>query len=322
MSVFLLDPSLVVPGLPPLASASYEQLQRGFGTQVATAHQPASNAESADIILAPVQSTGYGLCLEDLRRSPTYRWHADKLIVYCPDDNQFPAVRGLYPSTTRQWVRRGWSLPAHYISSHIHRFHFDENELREKDLLFSFVGSSRTHPVREAIVGLMHPDGVLIDSSSRSEKSHWWEGPDPDRFFKSFRDVTRRSRFVICPRGVSPSSIRLYEAMEAAAVPIIVADDIELPSGPAWAEFSLRVREQDVASIPAVTELYDDRAIEMGWAARRAWEAHFSEQATIGSIVRWGWQLMSHSHRRSTTLKAAEYLNPRRFKAKMRRALG
>jgi hypothetical protein len=316
-NVYLLPPDEVTKALPPLAQACFEQLRAGFAIQSATAHALASDPESAELILAPIQSAGYGPCFEALRSSATYRKHADKLVVYSPDDNQFPALRGLYPAAPRRWVRRGWALPAHYISAHIHQFSFTSEEIGKKDILFSFVGSSRTHAIRERIVRWRHPAAVVIDSSAKNDSQYWWEKTNKNQFVDSFKDVTRRSKFVVCPRGVSSSSIRLYEAMEAAAVPVIVSDDLELPLGPSWEEFSVRVQERDIESIPRLIEQLHDRATKMGSAARRVWETYFSPEATVASVVGWARLLLTHSHRRPTRLQVEEYTDVRLARAKL-----
>lgn len=319
--VYLLPPDQVATGIPPLAAACFEELRAGFALQRTTAHTLAPEPESAALILAPIQVAGYGCCLEALRRSPFYRKHGGKLVVYSPDDKQFPALRGLYPAVPRRWVHQGWALPAHYISAHIHKFSFTPEEGQNKDILFSFVGSSRAYPIRERIVQWRHPGGVVIDSSAKSDTGHWWEKTNKDQFRDTFRDVTRRSKFVICPRGVSSSSIRLFEAMEAGSVPVIIADDLELPLGPRWEEFSLRVPERDVNDIPELVERWQDQATEMGLAARRTWEAYFSPQATFGAIVGWAQLLLAHSHRRPIMLQIEEYTTPRLVRAKLGQAL-
>jgi hypothetical protein len=109
--------------------------------------------------------------------------------------------------------------------------------------------------------------------------------------------------------------------MEAAAVPVIVADDLELPLGPSWEEFSLRVREQDVDDIPGLIERSQHRAIEMGLAARRAWKAYFSPQATVGSLVGWAQQLLKHPRSPPALLRIEEYTSPPLVRAKLRRVL-
>ena len=93
----------------------------------------------------------------------------------------------------------------------------------------------------------------------------------------------------------------MFEALEAGAVPVIVADDLELPVGPKWEEFSLRVPEQDIEDVPQLVERLQDEAAEMGSAARRAWEDYFSPESTANSFVGW-----------------ARHISPRLVRAKLR----
>ncbi len=320
--VYLLSPDEVAPNIPTGAAGSYERLRAGFALQAHTAHVLAPDPESAAIVLAPIRMGGYGPFFEKLRRSPIYRRYAAKLVAYSPEEGQFPALRGLYPSVSRKWALRGWALPAHYISAHIHRFAFQRDEILAKDLLFSFVGSSRTHPLRERIVQWRHPSAVLIDASARNDAAYWWEKPNKDQLLATYRDVMRRSRFVICPRGVSASSIRLFEAMEAGAVPVIVADDLELPLGPEWERCSLRVREAEIDDVPQLVERCQEHATEMGLAARYAWETYFSPEATVGSVVTWANLLVGRGWQRPVGIRCGELTSPRLLKAKLRYLFG
>ncbi len=242
--VYLLPPAEVAANLPPGAADCYDQLLAGFALQTGSAHTLTPDPDDAEMILAPIRCGGYGPCFEKLRRSAIYRRHAARVVVYSPEDNQFPALRGLFPSVSARWVRTRWALPAHYVSGHIHQFAFRRDEIAAKDLLFSFVGSSRTHPIREQIVKWREPRGLVVDASAGTDPDYWWEKENREQLIADYREITRRSQFVLCPRGVSASSLRLFEAMEAGAVPVIVADDLQLPLGPAWEDFSLGVRER------------------------------------------------------------------------------
>ncbi len=321
-TVHIVNPSLIInqPAIGFHITSSYEQLLEAFSNYSIIIHRLSTSLAEAELILAPIQGGGYGICLEKLRASSIYRDYGHKLIVYCPDDNQFPSVRGLYPSITKKWVRRGWALPAHYISAHIRKFTFDREEIQQKDILCSFMGASRTHRIREAVCQLRHPEFVLVDSSSRADKEYWWEKANKEEYFARYRDLARRSQFMICPRGISSSSIRLYEAMEAGAVPIILSDSLQLPLGPNWDEFSIRVRERDVFDLPTIVEQQRDRAPVMGRLARQAWEGYFSPQATANSIVHWASLLLQRSHQRSWELKLAELSHPRRLLSKFKRS--
>lgn len=46
-----------------------------------------------------------------------------------------------------------------------------------------------------------------------------------------FREVLRHSRFALCPSGTGPNSIRLWEALGAGTIPVILSDTWEPPGG-------------------------------------------------------------------------------------------
>ncbi len=322
-SVFLVDPRSIADGMLPLAHCAFEAIEEGFRTQSASSHTLASSPDAADLILAPIQHGGYGPALERLRASKFYAQHRRKVLVYGSDDNQFPAIPGLYPSMGPSWKSRTWAVPAHYLSSHIHKsLILRPDELLEKDIDFSFVGSSRTHRVRSRIMRLASRAAYLFDASGPKDE-HWWAKRDAAEAVDRYRDALRRSKFVICPRGMSPSSIRLFECMEAACVPIIVADALQLPTGPDWARFALTVPEKRVEDIPALVERRKGDAAEMGRLARQAWEAFFSPGATANSLVRWATELLEKRRGRSLAwdariVRVHEYSSWPLFKSKVR----
>lgn len=92
---------------------------------------------------------------------------------------------------------------------------------------------------------------------------------------RSYVDNLLDCRFVLCPRGVSPGSYRIYEAMALGRVPVIVSDEWTAPPGPDWGAFSLRVSEDRITDLPRIVRERADDWAEMGRQARKAWEDFF-----------------------------------------------
>ncbi len=234
----------------------------------------------------------------------------------------FP-LPGLYPACTRFWKSTGWTLPAHYRNDHLPRWDFSASELEaDRDLLFSFIGEFRNHPVRGAISRIRHARSVIEDASPAGRR--WWDRSWEEQvpFKQRFREHLLRSKFVLCPRGVVASSIRLFEAMEAGAAPVLIADGLILPEGPNWDEFTIFVREKDVDSIPVVLEKLEPRAAELGAAARRAWEAHFSPTRSFPSLVRWATEIRDNMAARALLLpeiwaSVGAYTSPRLLRRRL-----
>lgn len=83
---------------------------------------------------------------------------------------------------------------------------------------------------RRCIDALMHCSRLncYIDVVDK----HWYhfEGtPEGDRRRQIFIDALKQSRLILAPRGKGQHSYRLFEAMSAGRIPILVGDDYELP---------------------------------------------------------------------------------------------
>lgn len=251
--------------------------------------------DDADIILMTLRLGERFAFDRRVLRSAFYKRYRDKIVAYSVYDLRYPRIPGVYTSATPLWVSVGWVRAGHYLASYIPSHQFDWRR-RPRDLLFSFVGSSRTSPVRGQILALRHDRSCLVDVASDPTGPHWWQH-SRERVQESkerFKDVMERTKFAICPRGVDASSIRIFEAMQAGCVPVIVSDRIVLPDGPHWDRFSLRVRERAVAHIPALLAEHEGRFEEMSVLARDAWEQWFSDAATVRSLVHWGSDILRH----------------------------
>jgi hypothetical protein len=94
-----------------------------------------------------------------------------------------------------------------------------------------------------------------------------------------------RSKFTLCPAGSGTSSYRLFEALRAGSVPVIISDRLVLPEGPDWEACSVRVAEKEIASIPARLEAIADVA-SMRAAALKTHAEYFSSERMLDHLVR------------------------------------
>lgn len=324
LKIHLVPPALVVSKLGHRAEASYLGLLNLVGH--CDEHAFVADPLDADIVLAPIYGDSYGLFFEKLRASPIYRVARCRLFVYTIDDFQFPALPGIYPSISPAWAERKWAVGGHYITNYHHTHEFENLSAGKRDILFSFVGSSWTHPFREKVLALTHPRAVLDDSGKAGETVHWWmrgEAHFKDRL-KLFERVLSRSKFALCPRGYAAASMRIYQAMQAGAVPVILADDLVLPLGPDWKQFLVRIKEKDLPDVPKILEQLEPMFPEMSVAARGAWEDWFAPERTLKSMVFWCRHLLeSTSSAERRRLERLAFLHtwfaPRNIRARLRR---
>jgi hypothetical protein len=137
--------------------------------------------------------------------------------------------------------------------------------------LFSFIGRVSTHRVRSAVVALHSPSTPCLDVLTAPSFFGAFD------YGQTYRDTVSKSAFVLCPRGFGSSSIRIFEAMAAGRVPVIISNDWIPPPVGDWGAFSVRVKEADVTSIPSRLMGLEGQAAAMGAEARRIFLTYFSK---------------------------------------------
>jgi hypothetical protein len=227
----------------------------------------ATTIEEADVVLY-VESGYVGLA--DLRRlirrvrdAPSARH-----FIFSESDWPFAVLPGAYPSLSKPcpWGH-GWSfLPSFGLARSREHLSIDA----KPDFLFSFLGRIATHAVRSKIRSL---DGVSTPCLDVVDGPARFPGFD---YARTYSELLARSSFILCPRGYGASSIRMFEAMSFGRVPVIVSDAWQPPPGIPWQEFSVVIRERDVAGIPGTLQKLESRAAEMGRLARTAFDRHFA----------------------------------------------
>ena len=326
MKVHILNPKEIITRPEEVAHASYayNQFMLDAAADKKRNHVLCSSINEADVCLAPISFHGYGRFFEILRRSSIYRNAHCPIVVYSAADAVVPTAIGLYPSVTRRWRETGLGEAAHYRSLHPNMpvLSFRSEDLVTKDLLVSFVGSVWAHPVRAEICQLSIRDSIIKEASP--DVRPWWERHEQavSPLINSYRDVLRRSQFVLCPRGASQSSVRIFEAMQALAVPIMISNGIELPTGPDWSECSIMLRLDQVKELPAILEHHQSRAVDMGRRAQTAWETYFAPETSFDSMINWSSQLLSRSSQaRRGVMRGlavgASFVVPRNLRARL-----
>jgi hypothetical protein len=224
----------------------------------------------------------------NIRHHPFYRQFRDKVFAFSVDDRLIPMVPGVYASLEKNWYMPGRSRAGFYLFT-LENPHVGLDAVPvERDLLYSFVGSTDTWPTRTEIGKLKHPRGYFMDTAHKSLPIlSAGTAEQRDAFWKNYADIARRSKFVLCPRGIGTSSVRLFEMMKMGRAPVILADDWVAPEGPKWNEFSIRVPEAEVMNLPAILEKREGEAIAMGQRARQEWERWFGPEVLFDTVVNW-----------------------------------
>jgi len=238
-------------------------------------HSLTDDPEEADVVLfVDLQQHPDDWQLKTLRNHPLAKQYPLKTMVYDERDYAHCIFPGLFVS-----------MPAPLFDATRQRacsFYTLKNELMqptdgEPDLLFSFMGA-KSHPARKEILKLKHPRAVVEDTTQvnffdYSEKSHTQEYKTAVQLQKErYQEIVARSKFVLCPRGMGTSSFRLYETLAVGRVPVIISDDWVPSPAPDWNACSVRVAQNEVASIPAILERREADWPAMAWAARATFQ--------------------------------------------------
>jgi hypothetical protein len=153
----------------------------------------------------------------------------------------------------------------------------DHNEDIQPDCLYTFSGACSS-PVRRRMFDL-YPAGS--DRYKIQEVKKWYNHNESEK--QSYIDDIRRSKFVLCPKGIASYSHRIYETLAMGRVPVIIADD--------WVPFSIeeknyfiKIPENDIDKITRILEANEGRYALLNENVQKVYNKYFN-QANCYSIA-------------------------------------
>ena len=248
-------------------------------------HSLVDDPEAADLIIF-VEFYGGGWYFERVRSHRLVQQYREKCFLFCANPFVIPFLPGVYAGVEKRWASSR-TRPGFYLGRTQNAFTTYTPADHDLPYLFSFMGSVRNATVREKLATLRHPRSFFQNTTNDfdrilNRKMDRQERMDYDR---RYAELTKASKFILCPRGLSASSIRLFETMRMGRTPVILSDAWVPPIGPCWEEFSIQVPERDFARIPVLLEQRESEAVEMGERARAAWNDWFSEEVLFHRLV-------------------------------------
>jgi len=120
---------------------------------------------------------------------------------------------------------------------------------------FLFIGSLRAEKVRSTLASVAEEPGVFLEVTGlTSTKKRKDKGRK--HLVSSYANLTQSATFCFVPRGDTPSSRRLFDAIISGCLPVIISDaiDIHLPfsSTIPYDDFAFRIKEDDWIQDPKV----------------------------------------------------------------------
>ena len=117
-----------------------------------------------------------------------------------------------------------------------------------KDVLFSFMGTYTSHPIRERMLHRISGQNVIYRDEYHVRHDTFKVKSVNQKAESDYKSLLERSRFSLCPRGSSPSSVRFWESIHAGAIPILISDNWYLPEWD-WDNTIVKIKESDFESM-------------------------------------------------------------------------
>lgn len=210
-------------------------------------------------------------------RHPIYKLYRNKCYLYHDSDYNIALIPTISPSVCRSSFNKRMHHPYHYLAqiSNNPFIEYTSNKIEEKKYLFSFLGACRTYPqVRDKIVQLYKEVDNIIDTKD----SNSWDLDNDKRniYFKKYVQILSQSKFILCPRGIGPSSYRQYESMKMGIAIVIISDEWVEPKGIDWESCAIRIQESDINQIENILKSRENEYLELGKNARKNYEKFMS----------------------------------------------
>lgn len=150
----------------------------------------------------------------------------------------------------------------------------------ERPYLYSFVGgyqpSNYLTNIREKIFEMdKHHSAVIINTGLWHFNNHVYstkqnsigtlnENEETKKKTNNYNDTLLKSRYSLCPSGSGPNSIRFWESLAIGAIPVLLADTLDLPDNIEWENAIIRLKENELDKVNDILEAIDvEREKEM-----------------------------------------------------------
>ncbi|NJC27870.1 hypothetical protein GGR27_003388 [Lewinella antarctica] len=101
--------------------------------------------------------------------------------------------------------------------------------------------------------------------------------------------------------------MRLFEAMRAARVPVVIADDWVRPPFVDWSSCCIMIKENSIGELPQILRKLESRAEQIARNARSEWERVFGEENFFHHTVEAYLLILRAREKATTTQKLSRY---------------
>ncbi len=267
----------------------YDMLCRLHALSTPRSHEWCENPEEADIIFLTNAQKTWG---SELEKHPLPKRFPEKSFALSEQWEPPFLLAGIYANAPRFPFGRGRFRTGSYALHHpdfrnafVDAYdYYAEIHRRSPDLLASFLGRN-CHPVRERLFAMSFPNDEFLveDTSAFNAFTRTTEGKLESQ--RRYFELSLRSKFILCPRGAGPNSIRLFEALKLGIAPVIISDAWIPCEGPQWEKFAIFIAEKDVDQTGEIVKKSEPEYLERGKLARQTYENFFSPETYFNYLV-------------------------------------
>jgi hypothetical protein len=240
-------------------------------------HSLVNNADEADFILF-VENSRYhnDYFFSELSKHELVLKYPEKVFMYNPHDQPWFVLPGLY-ACMPNWLYDDTKLAATPYMETINPYIYSDVS-REPKYLFSFDGRINSRP-RRKIFQLKESRAKLILTATNIYGNQSIETK------QDYANLLLDSKFVLAPKGAGTSSYRLFEAMKAGRVPVIISDNWIRPPGIDWDSFAIFVSEKDISRLPQILMKEENNWRIKGLLARENWDRFFADDTKFHYLI-------------------------------------
>eukprot|EP01134_Creolimax_fragrantissima_P005877 CFRG5877T1 len=134
----------------------------------------------------------------------------------------------------------------------------DGSARRNQKKIWAHFRGSPTNEIRKKIIELQFPKNRYVVLGLLNTRLAQHTTADKAYKIHTGRLEMRQSIFCLCPGGLTPSSQRMYVAIAANCIPVIVSDDVQLPFPGLvdYTKFTVRIPEAMVNRIPDILDSF------------------------------------------------------------------
>jgi hypothetical protein len=250
-------------------------------------HSLCQQAEEADLVLlSDISGPNW---FEDLRKNENII-DPSKCFVVTDSDFPMPLLHGVYTSNHkglkfRSRFRTGaYNLFSHEVKNPFVTASQGDAFLHGKKFLYSFIGQDSS-PLRLELFKIKSSRSDVHVVNATVFFNAYRKAKNYELHQKMYFENILASKFVLCPKGTSNASIRLFEVMKLGVAPVIISDDWIFPSGPLWETFSVIVKEKDLDRLDVILEEREKDYQLMGERAHQAYKTFFADEVYFDYLI-------------------------------------